>query len=509
MEVDYGAPGTDGRHPGEPDPAAVRSLVLPPVLDGLAGDDRRARISAAWTACRLAEERPDLAAELADSLVRAADRTPQEPLVRTLASLHDRHPEPVGDVLRTFEASVVRAVRHASGWDFDAELRADGGAMAASQRVVDTGEAGVTVYQRQLTSASASRHAEPAGRDGPGQDSAEPDAATRDTDTTPGDDSTPDADASAVDSPHADDHERADAVDEPDSPATAVRRRRRIQAAENSESFAAVQLVSDFESVTVVEPPRRGRYGHVLPSRARVDQAEYGVDVVFFDEPDADAETFDAAVGEQLAHWQAADEAPGIAAVADYGEHSRPWVAVPRVTQTLADRSRTDLDRAVRDARELAAGLTAAHERGLVHGGIDPYDVVYPATGFASDPTPSLAHFGVVSVFRDAFGPTGYVDPRYAAPEYFDDSYGQIDHATDVYHLGAVLYRLVTGTPPFEGDYETVRSSVLADDVPRPTDARSELPAAVDEIIAKAMAPRKLTRYEEATRLLREIEYLE
>jgi len=513
MGVDQVDASEDAPRPGEPDAADVLSLILPSVLDGLAAKGHRPRVSAAWTACRLADERPELGAELADRLVRSADRTPREPLVRTLSSLHERHPESVGDALRAFDGTVVRAVRRADSWDFDAELRTDGGgaAVADQQRVVDADAPGVTVYQRQMP-------AEPEPRD----------TSSPESDTSSSGDT--DVDPSGVDAAGSVGSDRAETASvgetgvaesvgsgraetasvgetaatdsgEANAPDTAAERRRRIQAAENSESFAAVQLVSDFDEVSVVDPPRRSRYGHVLPSRGRIDQAEYGVDLLFFDEPGEDARSFGSTMGKRLRQWYCADEASGIVAVADYGDHPRPWVATPRAETTLADRDRSDLGAALRDARELAAGLVAAHERGLVHGGIDPHDVVYPATGFSSDPAPSLSHLGVMTVFREYFGPAEYVDPRYAAPEYFDDSYGDVDHATDVYHLGAVLFRLFTGEPPYDGDYEGVRESILADGTPRPSDIRPEIPGAVDEVIAKAMAPRKLTRYEAATQL--------
>ena len=501
MGVDSGDAGQDGRRAGEPDAAAVLSLILPSVREGLAAEGRRTRVSAAWTACRLADERPELGAELADRLVRSADRTPREPLVRTLSSLHERHPELVGDALRAFDGSVVRAVRRASSWDFDAELRTDGGpAVAESQRVVDADAPGVTVYQREMPDEPdvSPSTATDSGTVDPAETHGEADRAAT-TAVEPESDESPSSEASAV----------SDTVaDEPDDTASVAERRRRIQAAENSESFAAVQLVSDFDEVSVVEPPRRGRYGHCLPSRARIDQAEYGVDLLFFDTPGSDARSFGSAMGKRLEQWYCADEATGIAAVADYGDHPRPWVATPRAEMTLADREPAALGVALRDARELAAGLAAVHERGLVHGGIDPHDIVYPSTGFASDPAPSLSHLGVMLVFREHFGPAEYVDPRYAAPEYFDDSYGEIDHATDVYHLGAALYRLFTGQAPYDGDYETVRSSILAETVPCPSDVRSTVPETIDDVIAKAMAPRKLTRFEAATQLLGELERL-
>ncbi|WEL16539.1 Membrane associated serine/threonine protein kinase [Halorhabdus sp. SVX81] len=471
------------RRAAEPDAEDVLSLVLPSVLDGLAAEARRARVSAAWTACRLADERPQLGAELAARLVRSAGEAHREALVRTLATLHERHPEQVGNALRAFDGTVVRAVRKAGSWDFDAELRADGGATTASgsQHVVETSQPGVSVYERSLPD-------EPVEPEPPDR------IVDDEVESEPEPEPTPDTDGSVP--------------DEPGTPEHVEERRRRIQAAENSEAFAAVQLVSAFDEISVIDPPERGRYGHILPSRARMDQAEYGVDLLFFDEPGEGAREFGSAVHERLHQWYCADEATGIVAVADYGDHPRPWVATPRAEHTLADRRPADLDVALRDARDLAAGLAAVNERGLVHGGIDPHDVVYPSIGFEENPSPSLANLGVMTVFRRHFQPAEYVDPRYAAPEYFDDRYGSVDHATDVYHFGAVLFRLLTGEDPYRGDYDDVRAAILDDETPVPSDVRPDVPEPVDEIVAKAMAPRKLTRFETAAQLHRQLDQL-
>jgi serine/threonine protein kinase len=98
-------------------------------------------------------------------------------------------------------------------------------------------------------------------------------------------------------------------------------------------------------------------------------------------------------------------------------------------------------------------------------------------------------------VFRHHFPPSQCLDPRFAAPEYYNDQFGQIDHATDIYQLGAVCYRLLTGHPPHTGDFEHVRAAVL-DSIPPQPSTVADLPEQVDDVIMKAMAKQKLQRYE-------------
>ncbi|MFC6755786.1 hypothetical protein ACFQER_02550 [Halomicroarcula sp. GCM10025894] len=110
-------------------------------------------------------------------------------------------------------------------------------------------------------------------------------------------------------------------------------------------------------------------------------------------------------------------------------------------------------------------------------------------------------------MYRHQFDPAQFLDPRYAAPEYYQRRFGRIDHATDIYGLGAVCYRLFTGEPPYTGAFEAVRDEVLSSGPPDPS-AVADVPPAVDDIVGKAMARRKLARYETAAHLRQELRSL-
>jgi serine/threonine protein kinase len=107
--------------------------------------------------------------------------------------------------------------------------------------------------------------------------------------------------------------------------------------------------------------------------------------------------------------------------------------------------------------------------------------------------------------FRSHFEPSSYLDPRFAAPEYYDSDFGSVDTATDVYGLGAVCYSLFTGRPPFDGSYEEVRRAVLEESPVPPSAVVDAVPEAIDEVIAKALAKRKLTRYESVAAVLADL----
>jgi serine/threonine protein kinase len=190
--------------------------------------------------------------------------------------------------------------------------------------------------------------------------------------------------------------------------------------------------------------------------------------------------------------------------VVDWGTVPQPWVATESIEGRLADRGRLDVGWALQAARRLTGALAELHQQGIVHGGIDPYSVVLSST-FDGETVPMLDNVGLLGGEGRVFDPGEYLDPRYAGPEYFDDQYGRIDHATDVYQLGMVCYRLLAGRHPFDGSYDEVRAGVLGDRPPAPSRCVSALPSAVDNVIAKATAKQKLTRYETAHDLHRDV----
>lgn len=183
----------------------------------------------------------------------------------------------------------------------------------------------------------------------------------------------------------------------------------------------------------------------------------------------------------------------------DWGPQPRPWVATDPVDGSLASLDQPDTAYALRSACQLVAATATLHRRGVVHAGIDPGNVVFPGDALVEHPRPLLDNVGLMSVVRRHFSPSNYLDPRYAAPEYFDSDYGAVDQSTDIYQLGTTLYRLCTGQAPFQGSYEQVRAGVLDADPTPPTELNASLPDPIDEVVAKATAKQKLMRYETAS----------
>ena len=151
------------------------------------------------------------------------------------------------------------------------------------------------------------------------------------------------------------------------------------------------------------------------------------------------------------------------------------------------------LGRALFILEQVAGALDAAHERDLVHRDVKPSNIL------VSEPSDRvyLTDFGVVKhTASRGLTKTGFfigtVD--YAPPEQIEGL--PLDPRTDVYALGCVFYECLTGRAPFDRDGEVaVMHAHLTEPPPRLTTPRPDLPKALNQVVATAMAKSKDERY--------------
>jgi len=162
---------------------------------------------------------------------------------------------------------------------------------------------------------------------------------------------------------------------------------------------------------------------------------------------------------------------------------------------------------AVPIVRQVLRGLAAAHAHGVIHRDLKPSNIYLTAReGQAT--IVKILDFGVAKLADDSeLTRTGAVvgTPAYMAPEQARSS-AQVDVRADVYAVGAVLYRMVTGTPPYGGtDPINTLSLLLENDPPRPTTINSAIPHGLEAVIQRAMARDPGTRPSTALELEREL----
>jgi serine/threonine-protein kinase len=166
-----------------------------------------------------------------------------------------------------------------------------------------------------------------------------------------------------------------------------------------------------------------------------------------------------------------------------------------------------DAARAVGIIAQTASALDAAHEQRLVHRDVKPANILL-AIGAGPEGTDHvyLSDFGLTKHTESDSGLTqtghfmGTID--YVAPEQIAGK--TVDGRTDQYALACVLYQCLTGRVPFPREEQTAALFAhLQDPPPRVTEVRPELPAAIDEVIARAMAKEREARYESCTAFAR------
>ena len=191
---------------------------------------------------------------------------------------------------------------------------------------------------------------------------------------------------------------------------------------------------------------------------------------------------------------------PNIVGVYDYGENAdTAWIVMEMVEggslKSIIDRGdRMPVAEVVRLMEEILSALAYSHGRGVVHRDIKPANIM-----LAGDRSVKIADFGIARIENSSMTQVGTVmgTPAYMAPEQLRGE--AVDARADIWAAGVVLYQLLTGEKPFEGNYTALMHRVLNTEPPPPSQLAVSAPRGFDAVLARALAKRPDDRFPSAS----------
>ncbi len=203
---------------------------------------------------------------------------------------------------------------------------------------------------------------------------------------------------------------------------------------------------------------------------------------------------------------------PNIGGVYDYGQTDGIYFLVMELVEGtdlksyLSSHHVLDVDRSVIIAHDIALGLGAAHRRGIVHRDVKPQNVLISIDGSIK-----LTDFGIVSLYHSAdverlttsgmtIGTVQYYAPEQAQGEI-------VTPAADVYSLGIVMYEMLTGHPPFDGESAVAVAMQHIQDQPvSPCQFNPFIPVELEKIILRCLEKEPGDRFSDGSKLAHALE---
>jgi hypothetical protein len=196
---------------------------------------------------------------------------------------------------------------------------------------------------------------------------------------------------------------------------------------------------------------------------------------------------------------------PNLVEIFEFGETDvGPYFSMELVEGgNLTERLKSDppgFEETAQLVESIARVVHEVHQRGIIHRDLKPANILLTPDG-----VPKVTDFGLAKLLDEESGHsrTGEVlgTLAYMAPEQIDPAIGPVDVQADVYALGAILYELLAGQPPFRAATTQLMRQIVQDDPPAPSTVRSDVPRDLDAISLKCLEKKPEARYRSAAEL--------
>ena len=202
---------------------------------------------------------------------------------------------------------------------------------------------------------------------------------------------------------------------------------------------------------------------------------------------------------------------PSICTIYDIGETDEGQIYLAMAFcdgESLRQRIEADrirIDDTLDIATQIADGLADAHAHGIIHRDIKPANVM-----FTHGRTVKLVDFGLAKLAGQtgltqsgtALGTANYMSPEQMRGE-------EVDHRTDIWALGVVLYEMIAGQLPFRGDNYVAIATATTRNTPAPLSSlRTGVPLALERVVARALAKQPAARFQSASDFAAELKQL-
>nr|WP_240913629.1 serine/threonine-protein kinase [Thermococcus sp. JdF3] len=192
---------------------------------------------------------------------------------------------------------------------------------------------------------------------------------------------------------------------------------------------------------------------------------------------------------------------PNIVELYDYNIFPVPYLEMEYCETSLGKlRKPVSPEKAARIIFDVAEGLKYAHSKGVIHRDLKPSNILL------RNSRAKVSDWGLSKLLKESRTThTVSFTPLYAAPEQISSRFGGTDERTDVWQIGAVLYELLTGRPPFEGeDFVEVASKITFEEPVPPSRLNPEAKP-LEPIVMKCLAKNKEERYQSVAELQKDI----